>query len=316
MRSSRRLSLGAIGVAALTLGMIVSGCGVTSSTITHRATTSTATPAPTDTPFPAATTDPTTLESPGCPPVGLGPVPPGYTTAAGLKVSVPQRWTSLDYPSELMPNNLPNAPYQVSLTAVEAQEGIFHPNPPVNPALATGYAIEVCNQTSKAHTVSSLGVIIASFTPSSGLVTVWHICGDGAYDAATKQTTAGCGGGIGGMDLLAATLPSDSAGASARAAANPKFQGGGPNLPITLGPNVSITLLTAVNGLTSQGTYTLSFALSIDGAAPAKLTPSDGSFLIVPNPTVWTGTACQTPAMQAHIPSTTKDTYYVCPPAS
>jgi hypothetical protein len=312
MRQVRRRSFGWVLAAALALGMILGGCGVTS---TRQVATSTATPAATDTPFLTPTTDPATLEQPGCPPVGLGPVPPGYGMVDGLKVSVPQRWTSLDYPSELMPNNLPNAPYQVPLTATEAQEGIFHPNPPVNPGLANGYAIEVCNQASASHSISSLKVSIASFTPRSGPITVWHICGGGAYDAATKQITPGCGGALGGVDFMAATLPSDRAGASAPAVANPKM-GGGPNPPIALGTNTSIVLLVAVNGLTSQGTYALSFALSIDGAAATKLTPSDGPFFIAPSSTVRTGTACQTPAMQARIPSASKDTYYVCPPAS
>jgi hypothetical protein len=245
-------------------------------------------------------------------------VPPKYGTVDGLKTSIPQRWTSLDYPSELMPNNEPYAPYHVPLTKTEAEEaGAFHPNPPVNPSLSMGYALQVCNQTSASHTVTRLNVNIASFIPSSGPVTVWHICGGGAYDAATKYTTPGCGGAFGGVDLLAATLPSDSTGASASTTADTKYQHGrGLNPPIAIDPNKSIVFLVAVNGLTSQGTYALNFSISVDGAAPTTLTPSDGSFLIAPSAIVWTGTACQTPAMQAHIPAATQDTYYVCPPAA
>ena len=334
MRHSRRLSLGSIGVAALTLGMILAGCAASSSTTASRATTggqaaaaSTATTAALSTaaaaastaaagtPFPTATTDPATVEFAGCPPVGSGPVPPQYGTVEGLKVSIPQRWASADYPEELMPNNEPNAPYQVPLTASEAtQAGAFHPNPPVNPSLSNGYALQVCNQTSASHTLTSLSVTIASFTPSSGPVTVWHVCQDGPYDAATKQTTPGCGGGLGAIDWLAATLPHDSTGATAPAIANAQAHSSGPNLPIAIGPNKSITFLVAVNGLTSQGTYALSFGLSVDGASPTSLTPSDGSFLIAPSAVVWTGTACETSAMQAHISATSQDTYYVCPP--
>jgi hypothetical protein len=318
MRRSRRLTFGAIGVAAFTLGVILGGCGATPTTTAGRRTAaSTVTVAATDTPLPTATTSPDTVEAPGCPPVVLGPVAPQYGTVDGLNVSIPQRWTSLDFPDELMPNGEPAAPYQVPLTAREAQNvGAFHPNPPVNPSLATGYALQVCNQTDAAHTVTSLVVAIASFTPSSGPVTVWHLCQDGPYDAATQQTTPGCGGAFGGVDLLAATLPRDTTGASAAAVANPQYHSSGPNPPIAIDPNTSIVFLIAVNGLTSQGTYALGFSLSIDGAPPATLTPSDGPFLIAPAAIVWTGTACQTPGMQAQIPAASQDTYYVCPPAS
>lgn len=317
MRHSRRLPLGSIGVVALTLGMILSGCGASSATTLRRGVTVSTAAATVDTPFPTATTDPAMVEMTGCAPVELGPDQPRYGTVSGLKVSIPQRYTPLDYPEALMPNNEPNAPYRVPLTASEAEQvGAFHPNPPVNPSLSTGYVVQVCNQTSASHTVTSLSVTIASFTPGNGPVTVWHICQDGPYDAATKQTTPGCGGAAGAVDWLAATLPNDRTGATAPATANTQVRSSGPNPPIAIGPNKSIEFLVAVNGLTSQGTYTLSFGISVDGTAPTKLAPSDGSFLIAPSAIVWTGTACQTPAMQAHIPAASQDTYYVCPPAS
>jgi hypothetical protein len=75
-------------------------------------------------------------------------------------------------------------------------------------------------------------------------------------------------------------------------------------------------VLVAVDGLTSQGTYALSFGIRVDDAAAVTLTPSDGSFLIAPAAVVWTGTACQTPAMQAQFPPASQDTFYVCPPAA
>lgn len=340
MRHIRRLPLSAIGVATLTLGLLLSGCGGTSnapsgqglgqltaaSTATAGAEAtmvagedSTAT-AVASSAFPTATTIPATaadVEMPGCPPIQTGGAAPNYGKVGALNVSTPQIYAGLNYPSELMPNNAPNAPFQIPLTASVAQQPIlFHPNPPVNPSLETGYLIQVCNQTSAAHTVTGLSVKIASFTPSSGPVTVWHLCQDGPYDAATRQTTDGCGGAAGQVDWLAATLPHDSAGASAPAKANAQMNSRGPNLPVTISPNKSIAFLIAVNGLTSQGTYALTFGVGVDGATPATLTPSDGSFLIAPSLIVWTGTTCQTSAMQAKIPVTTKDIFYVCPPAA
>jgi hypothetical protein len=202
-----------------------------------------------------------------------------------------------------MPSNLPNAPYQIPASAVNN----YAPNPPVNPSLSIGYFFEVCNQTGVAHTLASMQVIIASFTPSSGPVNVWHICGNGAYDAATRHSTGGCGGGVGGT-LLSSTFTSDSTGATSMV--------DGLTWPATIGAQHAIAFYVGVNGLTSQGTYALQFGLSVDGAAPTEVTPSDGSFLIAPAAIVWTGTACQTPAMQAQIPPATQDNYYVCPPGA
>ncbi len=311
MRHARRLSLGSIGVAVLTLGMILSGCGATATATVRQTAAASPTAAATQTPFPTATTDPATVEMPGCPADVLGPAQPRYSMLDGLKIALPQRLPTHDYPSEQMPNNAPNAPYQLPASAVTT----YQPSPPVNPSLATGYALQVCNQTSATHTVTSLSVSIASFTPRSGPVTVWHLCEGGPYDAATKQAAGGCGGGLGEVDWLAATLPADRTGATAPATANAQTHSNGPTPPVAIGPNKSIVFLIAVNGLTSQGTYTLSFGVSIDGASPATLAPSDGAFLIAPAAVVWTGTACQTPAMQAHIPPASQDTYYVCPPA-
>lgn len=301
---TRSFWLACVVAVALVTGVILGGCGAT--TTAKQAATSTATP------YPTATVSPSDVEQPGCPPVELGPVPPKYTAIDGLKVSIPQRWTALDYPSALLPSNLPSAPYQIPASAVTN----YQPNPPVNPALVTGYALQVCNQTSAPHTISSLSITIARFTPSSGPISVWHICQDGPYNAATKQTTTGCGGGLGGVAMMAASFASDAAGTSAPVTANAKTSHGGPTPPFDIGPNQSVTFVIAVNGLTSQGTYALTLGLSLDGAAPTTLTPSDGPFLIAPSATVWTGTACESAAMQAHIPTASQDTYYVCPPAS
>ena len=319
MRRPRCLSLGSLGVIALTLVLLLSGCGRTSTALAGRAAP-TSTPAPLPTMAPATATTATTAttsagaipEEPGCPQIPA-PVQPQYVAVGALSLSVPARPFGHDYPSALLPNGLPNAPYQVSLTPDEA-EGIFHPNPAVNPTLTpvAGYGFQICNEASAAHTLTSLSVTIASYTPSSGPVAVWHICEHGPYDTATKQTTPGCGGALAASDFLAATLPADNSGISAPARATDM----GVDLPASIGPHESITLLVAINGMTSQGTYALSFEVSVDGSAPTILTPSDGSFLIAPSAAVWTGDTCQTPAMQAQIPPSSQHTYYVCPPAS
>ena len=295
---------------ALMVCLLLSGCGVTSTMPTgQKALTSTPTPFPTVASTPLPTTAPYVGPIPtfdGCPPLGQTPTQPKYVTVGALSVSVPQRVQ--DYPSTLVPSNQPQAPYHVATSAVNN----YAPNPSVNPDLSNGYIFQICNQTGAAHTLTSMRVNIASFTASSGPVAIWHLCSDGPYNAATKQTTGGCGGGIGGVDWLAATLPSASAGASVLATAN-KY--GGVDLPASIDPHKSIQVLIAMDGLTRQGTYALTFGVSVDGAAPTTLTPGDGSFVMAPSAKVWTGTACQTPAMQAQIPAASTDAYYVCPPS-
>jgi hypothetical protein len=294
-------------VAALALVLVLSDCGASSSPAAAAISTATPTVAPTATNQPytlpsALPVSAQSIEAAGCPPVHSNSgAEVNFVTAGGLQVSPPTR--ALDYPSELMPNNLPSAPYQIPASAVNN----FAPNPPVNPALSTGYFVEVCNQTGVAHTLTSMHVIIASFTPTSGPVNIWHLCDDGPYDAATKHSTGGCGGGVGGT-LLSSTFTSSSTSTAALV--------DGLSWPATIDAHKAIAFYVGVNGLTSQGTYALSFGLNVDGAAPTQIIPSDGSFLIAPAAIVWTGTACQTPAMLAQIPPATQDVYYVCPPGA
>lgn len=304
----RTVSLG--WAVALMACLLLSGCGVTSTTLAgQKALPNTPTPFPTVASTPPPTTAPYAGPIPqfdGCPPFGPTPTQARYVTVDALNVSIPQRMQ--DYPSALIPSNQPQAPYHIATSAVNN----YAPNPAVNPELSNGYIFQICNQTGVAHTLSSMRVKIASFTASSGPVAVWHICEGGPYNPATKQSTGGCGGALGAVDWLEVTLPSASAGASALATAN-KY--GGVDLPASIEPHKSIQVLIAVDGLTRQGTYALSFGVSVDGAASTTLTPSDGSFFMAPSAKVWTGTACQAPTMLAQIPAASQDAYYVCPPS-
>ncbi len=313
MRHMRYRMLGSICAAALALGMVLSGCGVTTTTgVGGGVIRNTPTPWPTT----AATATASTASSgpipefDGCPPVQF-PTQPQYVRVGALNISVPKRLAGS--PNALMPSNAPKAPYKIAASAVNN----YAPNPPVNPVLSSGYLFQICNTTGASHTLTSIRATIASFTASSGAVTVWHICAGGPYNAATKQTTIGCGGGAGAFDWLEVNLSNNRTGASATAIVNSDATNfAGVNLPASIGPNKYIQVLITVKGLTSQGTYALTFDVSVDGTAPKTLTPSDGPFLIAPSASIWTGTACQTPAMQAQIPASSQDAYYVCPPIS
>jgi hypothetical protein len=294
-----KVPLGCIGMAALVLVLGLNGCGA--ATTARAAATSTPTAAATAVPSPTATLTAADLpQSPGCQALET-PTPPQSITVGGLLVSIPQR--VLDYPSELMPTNEPKVPYRIAANAVND----YAPTPPVNPSLTPGYLFQFCNETSAALALSMITVNIDSFIPSSGPVTVWRLCQGGPYDAATKQTSEGCGGGASGPNLVA-TFQSDRPGASAPVT--------GLGWPVVVAPNTSVVMTIGANGLASQGTYALSFGVSVGGAAPAAVMPSDGPFLIAPHVAVWTGTACQSSAMQALIPPSSQDAYFVCPPSS
>ena len=297
-----KVPLGCIGIAALMLVLVLNGCGAaTAATRARASATNTPMAAATAVPSPTATLTAADLpHSPGCQTIETSATPQSVTVG-GLQVSIPHR--VLDYPSELMSTNEPNSPYRIAADAVND----YDPSPPVNPSLIPGYLFQFCNETSAALTLNMITVNIDSFSPSSGPVTVWHLCQDGPYDAATNQTVGGCGGGAAGPNLVA-TFQSDRAGASAPVT--------GLGWPVVVDPNTSVVMTVGASGLASQGTYALSFGVSVGGAAPVAVMPSDGSFLIVSHAVVWTGTACQSSAMKALIPPSSQDAYYVCPPAS
>lgn len=300
----RRRPTGAIGaLSALALLTALSGCGKTIVGQDANGDAATQPLAATITPLPTATNGPQPLTlQPGCPATPTQ-VQPAYVTSDGLEVSVPRR--SNDYPSELLPAsvlNAPAAPYHLATAAVTN----FAPNPVVNPLMPPGYFIQICNKSNVSRTLTGIKATIASFSARSGNLAVWHICGEGPFNPATKQSTPGCGGASMGP-LLTATIDNVAVGASAEVA--------GGVWPQVIAPGQSASLFASVKGLASQGMYTLRFTITVDSGAPITLTPSDGAFLEAPNARVWTGTACLTAAMQAKLPAPAQDAWYVCPPA-
>lgn len=273
----------------------------------------TATAQPTATTAPTATTSPTAATGAliathvGCD-GGYFTQPQPMQPAGALSVTTPS--LNLDYSSEMLPASAsPNAPFDVT----NQTQGGYNPNPDVNPSRGSLYIFVVCNQTGVAHTLTALNVTIANFTPSSDRVMAWNIC-NGFYNSSTKQEVGkgACGGTRIVDDYLTATFNTDQAGAQASASANQ----GSTNTPILLPPNHSIAVAVEVAGLTSQGTYELTFGVGADGAAPTTFTPDVGYFLIAPSAVNWTGENCLTPAMEAQIPASPQPSYYVCPPAS
>lgn len=306
-------SVAIVGALAFVLGGALVGCGSSSSApegaVTAPTATATMLPTVTPTTAPTATIPPTSTttangaitEHPGCSPDGRSSTQ--FVTVGVLRISRPQR--AMDYPSDLIPSSQPNSPFKVQ------PNGTY---PLVNPSLYgdSGYAVEVCNPTSTPHTLSSVSVSIANFSPNSGTVNEFSTCGN-FFDAKLWTTTGGgCGGAFIVDGWLEATLPSDSTGASA-AATVPADATRGENPPITIAPNSSVSLAIEVVGFNSQGTYSLSVDVSTDGGNATALTPVDGAVFMAPHAVRWSGSACETSAMEAQIPHATQDVEYVCP---
>lgn len=278
-----------------------------------------ASPSPTPTPSTSLTTPTTTslsIVANPCQPKSL--VSAEAVRVGDVYISLPGR--PVDNPYALLPSGVPDAPYQVPADAINT---LFQPNPPVNPNLGfgSGYTIEVCNQTSKPHVLSSLSVTITHFSPSTAAIREWTA--DGVYNTALGQAI-----GTGTFDLfhddflndyLQATFPSDASGVTVPVQHATGVSGitsaVDRDLPLTIQPNSAFILAVSIDGLTSEGTYTLAFNVSIDGGASTAVAPANGSFVIASNAVPWTGKNCEVPAMRAQIPPATEPTYYVCPPA-
>lgn len=311
-KDDMRLHARLLGSAStVVLALLLVGCGSTSATIglangatrTPGAnTTPTVTPTllPTYTPAPP---DLSTFESKGaCTPQLAGDQV--INLGGGLQALKPG--PLLQYPHELLPSSLGNTPYQLPSSISTAAS---NPNPYVNPALLWG--VTVCNPTTQPHTLAALGMRIESFQPSSGPVNEWGIC-DGFFDSSTRQPGGGgCGGAYGGADVLQAVFTSDTAGATAQATVSTGYAGTSVAPPVVIQPGMSAFFSLSPTGLTTDGTYRLSFQFTAQGAAPVTITPLSPPILIAQHARDWTGQNCQSMANQ--VPTTAQPEQYVCP---
>lgn len=279
----------------------------------------TVTPSPT----PLPTVDPTLLAQ-KC---GKGfPAVPA-NVVGGLAVAQQTIFGNLAYPAKKLPDDLPLKPYQVQLPNGQ-------PDPtyvPANPILheqSGGYVIVICNISSAPHTVERVDARIAAVTPFSGTPNVAPAC-QWPYSRNYGVGNGGCGGADFENEYMhAAFSPSAGAGATVTAtqtATNPcNYSTGcttnyGP-LPVTLQAGQGLTIEVGMGDSSSRtsvfstsGYYMFSFGVGVDGALPIFATTSPQT-LLDSAARSWTGTACQTTAMQAQIPpATTPPSYYLCP---
>ena len=268
--------------------------------------TPTATSLPTATPAPQIATPPTSgpcaaFASHGGTYVQIGDL---IVTAPGF---------GIDYPAKMLPDGTPLKPLQLA-SQEPAQD--FTSSPPTNPSMRDGgggYAISMCNTSqNQSHTINSVTVTVASFTPYTGQLSSWQFC-DGNYSRANGAFYGGCGGGIAFDEALHATFAaSATTGASATATQVATGEGAGP-LPVSLAPGKTLDIVIGLTVPTAPGQYAFALSLAQDSAAPALVGTTQAA-LFAPIAHKWTGQACTTPAMLAQIPTATSPvTYWICP---
>jgi hypothetical protein len=177
-----------------------------------------------------------------------------------------------------------------------------------------GYDIWLCNTSGKAQRIDSVQVSIVNATPFSGALWAFDRCNQ--YNASVHQVVGGCGGADIEYDYMSATFLSDAgAGASVTAAMQSVSQVTTPQLgplPVVIPPNQEFSVQVQIQGLTNPATYTFSFALGVDRAAPQTVATSQPT-LVAPPTQSWSGDNCTAPTMQARMPTTGM---FVCPPTS
>jgi hypothetical protein len=121
----------------------------------------------------------------------------------------------------------------------------------------------------------------------------------GAASTATASPNATAG------TVVAAAQTGVGSGSESRYYAGP--------LPVTLGPNQSLSFGIGITSPTTPGTYTFAFGIVIGGGAPVYVATS---LPVLPAPVAhkWTGVACGSAAMQAQMPPPINPpSSYICP---
>jgi len=309
-------------LATLTSITALAGCGAQSTAQNIPGATPSPTASATPSPTPLPTVDPTPLAQ-KC---GNGfPTMPA-TVVGGLAVAQQTIFGNLAYPAKKLPDDLPLKPYQV-------QPPNGQPDPafvPVNPILhkGGGYVIVICNISSVPHTVRRIDARIVAVTPISVTPNAAPSC-QGPYARQYGAIEGGCGGAdFENEYMLAAFSPSAGVGATVTAKQTDsntcQYSTGCVtnygSLPVTLRAGQGMTIEVGMGSssnpttvFTTPGYYTFSFGVGVDGAAPVFAATSPQT-LLVPSVREWTGSACQSSAMQAQIPpATTPPSYYLCP---
>ena len=223
----------------------------------------------------------------------------------------------LNNPSMQVPDGTLDKPIQLPLGK---ETSAFPHSPEVNPQMhegASGETFVVCDGSASApHTLQSVRVSIASFTPYTGQLNAWQPC-DGFFTKHYGYSPTGCPGDAFYDELLHATFgPGDGVGATVTAAqtgANPTPGHIVSPLPVTLSPGGTVSVDVGITVPTAPGTYTFAFSVVVDGAAPVRVSTTD-PLMFAPVARWWSGKGCTQPAMLAQIPASAgQDDEFICP---
>ncbi|HEX9039190.1 MAG TPA: hypothetical protein VF808_19575 [Ktedonobacterales bacterium] len=304
------------------VSLLAAGCGVSSTT---------GATAPTSTPSISAS--PTATETPAPNPTAT-PEPPCDTTAQFANATragdllLSDMGVNFLYgaPGVKLPDATPLKPVQIQY-GPSTSGLLLSGDPLTNPKLQEdtsgsggGYEIDICNASAtQTHTIQAVTARLTGFTSYSGPLQEWPGgCAQQAFDAKTRgPSDPGCGGGpYSPCEYMHANFLT-TAGVGAKVIAKQTGDGRdvpygscgqfGP-LPVALAPGVAMSVNIGVTAPTAQGTYSFAFGFVVDGAAPAyiSVTPT----LLAPIAHLW---GYCTTAVEAQIPTTKDDTYYICP---
>ena len=322
----RRLCFG--GAVTLVMALALVGCGSRATTqISATATTPasmTTTPAATSGSFaptlatvaPAPTSHAGSFAACGQSSTSSSTVGVPVSLLDGMTVTASTPMGNLAMPQTRIPNGTPLAPYKLTNNISASFNASAVQVNPRTDAPGGGYVLTLCNTSGHTRRIDAVRVAIASATPYTGSLATWVFCSN-IYDAA--QHTASneqCGGSDIENNYMRAAFASN-AGVGATAAAtmvsvSPVLRPVLGPLPVSLAPNQMMSIEVGVTAPTAPATYTFSFALAVDGAAPRTVAISQPT-LLAPVTQAWTGDNCQTSAMLAEMPTSGQ---YVCPPAS
>lgn len=174
------------------------------------------------------------------------------------------------------------------------------------PVIQGAFVITVCNTSStRAHKLTSYGVMLASLTPYSGKISALNGC------AFLYSRPTGYGGGCDSGYQPDVEQSYQLPGSATPGAKVTDLATGATTLP----PGEGLDVAFDISSPSSPAVATYRLGVGVDGAAAVysaclRTQPR----LVAPIATHWAGTYCTTAQMQAQIPaSPPANTYYACP---
>lgn len=281
-------------VAIVTLVVLITGCGASTSTGAPRTTVSPVTQS-TSTPTLEPTLPPKTQQCPDSLRTEPGSVHIGDMVLS-TTFAAPD---GLFYP---LPDNTPLKPLKLAVPGPTGPQ----PDPgwPQSILTATTVYAYICNVSmTQTHTISKIHMKLAAFTAYTAQLNAWDFC-SGTYARPTGVTPQNCDRpGFSSDIALRSTFTMTTAGTVVDAMGN---------YPISFPPNTLLTVGVTFTVPSTPGSYTFTLdAVTDNGTLPYS---GSATLLNAPIAHMWSGPACNTATMLSQIPvATNPPTPYICP---